>query len=112
MAEIKSFALYAGKVSCQIDDLRAREEAYQEIYIHLIESKENLLKTGISEKEAENAALFQMGDAADLGGELDHIHTPKLKLLHILIISLILILIAVSIYGYFYWQLGILERGI
>ena len=112
MAQIKSFDCYARKVSYQIDDRRARKEASQEIYAHLIESKENLLETGISEEEAERTALFQMGDADHLGGELDHIHTPKLKLWHILIISLILVLIAVSIYGYFYWQLEILERSI
>lgn len=90
----------------------ARKEAYQEIYSHLIESKENFMKTGMSEEEAEQTALYQMGDAASLGGELDNIHTPKIKLWHILVICLILVLIVASIYGYFYWQLGIIEREI
>ena len=112
MEQIKSFDYYAGKVSCQIDDHAARKEAYEEIYSHLIESKDIFLKRGMSETEAEQAALFQMGDATDLGGELDNIHTPKLKLWHILVITLILVLIVASIYGYFHWQLGVIEREI
>lgn len=112
MEQIKSFDYYAGKVSCQIDDHAARKEAYEEIYSHLIESKDIFLKRGMSEVDAEQAALFQMGDATDLGGELDHIHTPKLKLWHILVITLILVLIVASIYGYFHWQLGVIEKEI
>lgn len=112
MTQIKSFDCYAGKVSCQIDDHAARKEAYEEIYSHLLESKDDFIKRGMSELKAEQAALFQMGDATDLGGELDHIHTPKLKLWHILVITFILILIVASIYGYFHWQLGVIEREI
>lgn len=112
MVQVKIFDCYAGKVSCQIDDRTARKEAYEEIYSHLIEFKENFLKTGMTEEEAEQTALLQMGDATDIGGELDHIHTPKLKLWHILVITLILVLIVASIYGYFYWQLGIIENEI
>jgi hypothetical protein len=112
MAQIKSFHCYARKVSRQIDDRRTRKDTYQEIYAHLIESKENFLKTGMSEEEAQRTALLQMGDATDIGGELDRIHTPKLKLWHILVIGLILVLIVASIYGYFYWQLGVIEKEI
>jgi hypothetical protein len=112
MAKVKSFDCYAGKVSSKMDDRGARKEAYEEIYVHLIESKENLMKKGMSRDEAEEKALCQMGDAADLGGELDHIHTPKVKLWHILVIILILVLIVTSIYGYYFWQLRIIEKEI
>ena len=112
MTQIKSFDCYAKKVSCQIDDHAARSETYEEIYSHLIESKENFLKNGMSEEKAEQAVLFQMGDATIIGGELDHIHTPKIKLWHILVITLIIVLIITSIYGYFYWQLRIIEKEI
>ena len=109
MVQIKKFDYYASKVSSKIDDGSARKEAYEEIYDHLIESKDDFLKTGMSEEEAEQAVLFHMGDAADLGGELDHIHTPKLRLWHILIVILILVVIVSSIYGYFYWQLSLID---
>lgn len=112
MSQIKSFDCYAKKVSCQIDDYVARKEAYEEIYSHLIESKENFLESGMSEEEAEQTTLSQMGNATAIGGELDHIHTPKLKLWHILIITLTLVLIIAGIYGYFYWQLGVIEKEI
>ena len=112
MSKVKSFDSYAGKVSSKMDDRGARSEAYEEIYTHLIESKENLMLKGMLEDEAELAALCQMGDADDLGGELDHIHTPKVRLWHILVIVLILGLILASIYGYFHWQLRIIEKEI
>lgn len=112
MAKIKSFDCYARKVSTKMDDRGARKEAYEEIYTHLIESKEHLMQRGMSEEEAEQTAMVQMGDADNLGGELDHIHTPKLKLWHILVIILIIVLIVGSIYGYFYWQLGVIEKEI
>jgi hypothetical protein len=53
-----------------------------------------------------------MGDADDLGGELDHIHIPKVKLWHILVIILIIVLIVASIYGHFHWQLRSIEKEI
>jgi len=112
VGQIKSFVCYARKVSTKIDDRGARKEAYEEIYTHLIESKEHLMQKGMSEEEAEQTAILQMGDADNLGGELDHIHTPKLKLWHIFVIILILVLIVASIYGYFYWQLGVMEKEI
>ena len=112
MSKVKSFDCYAGKVSSKMDDRAARRETYEEIYTHLIESKENLMQKGMSEEESEVAALCQMGDADDLGGELDHIHTPKVKMWHILVIILILVLIVASIYGYFHWQLRIIEKEI
>jgi hypothetical protein len=112
MLKVKSFDCYAGKVSSKMDDRDARRETYEEIYTHLIESRENLMQKGMTEEEAELAALSQMGDADDLGGELDLIHTPKVKLWHILVIILILVLIVASIYGYFHWQLRIIEKEI
>lgn len=112
MTKVKSFDYYARKVSFEMDDRCARKEAYEEIYTHLIESKDNLIKKGMSEEEAVKTALCQMGDAADLGGELDHIHTPKVKMWHILVIILILVLIVASIYGYYFWQLRIIEKEI
>ena len=112
MSKVKSFDCYARKVSSKMDDSGARKEAYEEIYTHLIESKENLIQKGIPEEEAEQAALFQMGDADDLGGELDHIHTPNIRAWHIFVIIIILIMILISIYGYFHWQLRIIEKEI
>lgn len=70
MAQVKSFALYARSVSKEIDDPKARKEVYQEIYNHLLESKEALMAAGISEKEAEDTAIRQMGDADHVGSAL------------------------------------------
>ncbi|MGH4119396.1 permease prefix domain 1-containing protein [Clostridium sp.] len=110
MVKNKRFDFYANKVSSKIDDRTARKEAYEEIYAHLIESKEDFLEKGMSEEEAEQAVLFHMGDAGDLGGELDHIHTPKLRLWHILIIGLILALILASFYGYYFWSFKDIDK--
>lgn len=104
MAEIKSFASYAGKVSRRVDERNARKEVYQEIYSHLVESKADFMESGMAEGEAEYQALLQMGDAGRIGEELDDVHTPKIKSWQIFLVILILALTVACIYGFFYWQ--------
>lgn len=109
MTEIKSFISYARKVSRRVDERKARKEVYQEIYSHLLESRAEFIGSGMAEGEAEHQALLQMGEAGQIGEELDDVHTPKIKWGQILLVVLILAITIACIYGYFYWQFNILN---
>ena len=67
-----------------------RNSISEELKKHIEESKENYIKEGVDEKEAEEKAITQMGDAEEIGKSLNKIHKPKLdwKLLIILIVLL------------------------
>lgn len=67
-----------------------RNSISEELKNHIEESKENYIKDGLDEKEAEEKAITQMGDAEEIGKKLNKIHKPKLnwKLLIILIVLL------------------------
>ena len=67
-----------------------RNSISEELKKHIEESKENYIKEGLDEKEAEEKAITQMGDAEEIGKSLNKIHKPKLdwKLLIILIVLL------------------------
>lgn len=67
-----------------------RNSISEELKNHIEESKENYIKDGLDEKEAEEKAITQMGDAEEIGKSLNKIHKPKLdwKLLIILIVLL------------------------
>ena len=67
-----------------------RNSIAEELENHIEESKENYIQDGLKEKEAEEKAIIQMGDAKEIGKRLNKIHKPKLdwKLLIILIVLL------------------------
>ena len=67
-----------------------RNSISEELENHIEESKENYIQDGLKEKEAEEKAITQMGDAKEIGEKLNKIHKPKLdwKLLIILIVLL------------------------
>ena len=67
-----------------------RNSISEELKNHIEESKENYIRDGLEEKEAEEKAIVQMGNAEEIGKKLNKIHKPKLdwKLLIILIVLL------------------------
>ena len=68
-----------------------RNSISEELENHIEESKENYIEEGMQEKEAEEKAIAQMGNAEIIGKELNKIHRPRLdwKLLIILVVLLI-----------------------
>lgn len=68
-----------------------RGEIAQEMENHLKETMENFVSEGLSEEEAEQQAIKQMGNAEEIGKKLNQIHRPKLdwKLLALTVIMLI-----------------------
>lgn len=67
-----------------------RNSISEELENHIEESKENYIEEGMQEEEAEEKAITQMGNAEEIGKNLNKIHKPKLnwKLLIILIVLL------------------------
>lgn len=68
-----------------------REEIAQEMENHLMESKENYMSEGMSEKQAEETATKQMGNAGEIGKKLNKIHRPKLDW-KLLLITFVLVI--------------------
>lgn len=64
-----------------------RNEISEELKNHIEEHKETYMLEGLHEKEAEEKAIEQMGNAEEIGKRLNKIHRPKLdwKLLIIVI---------------------------
>lgn len=56
-----------------------RTEISKEIENHIEEQKEEYMYYGISEEEATDRAISQMGDAKEIGEKLNKIHKPKLN---------------------------------
>ena len=81
---------FLNDVCRQIKYKPIREEIAQEIKSHVEESKENYMEKGIQEKEAEEKAILQMGNAEEIGKKLNKIHKPKFNLSLFIIVSLLL----------------------
>lgn len=91
----------------QIRCKKARGVVRQEICSHIEEQKEAFQKAGMSECEAEIAAVEDMGDPVEAGISMDRIHRPKMAWGTILIIALL------SMGGYvlqYTWKGDMLEQ--
>lgn len=75
----------------QIKYTPIREEISKEICGHIEDVKEVYVNEGMSELEAENKAIEQMGDAEDIGRRLNKIHRPRFDWKLVLIIAVLLI---------------------
>lgn len=71
------FEAYLNEVGQTIGWPRARSFALRELRTHLLEQRDCFLEEGMTEQEAENAAVREMGDAAMVGKELDAVHRPR-----------------------------------
>lgn len=73
----EGFASYLEGVGESIRWHRARSFALRELRIHLLEQRDCFLEEGMTEQEAEEAAIWEMGDATMVGRELDAVHRPR-----------------------------------
>lgn len=92
MEQYKSIKEYIGIISSQIRFKKARDSASQEIESHIIDLKEDYIKLGMEEIEAETKAVNEMGDAVDIGLRLDRIHRPKINMMLIFIVGVMLLM--------------------
>ncbi len=72
----ENIAQYLQSVCTQIRWKRARQAVYQELECHLQDQKDAFLLEGMQEKEAEQKAIAEMGDAMSVGLALDKAHRP------------------------------------
>ena len=69
---------YLQKIGEQIRFEKAREGVKAELEWHIEDQKEEFLCAGMTEAEAEKAAVREMGDPVAVGTELDRIHRPRM----------------------------------
>lgn len=62
----------------QIKYTPIHKEIAEEIENHLLEAKENYILEGMTQMQAEEEAIRQMGNAEEIGKKLNRIHRPKL----------------------------------
>lgn len=67
-----------------------RNDISEELKSHIEEIKDEYLEEGYAEKEAEEKAISQMGDAEDIGKKLNKIHRPRLDWKMLIIICILL----------------------
>ena len=67
-----------------------RDDISEELNLHIQEMKEEHLNYGISEKEAEERAIANMGDAIEIGKKLDKIHRPKFDWILFLLVAVLI----------------------
>ena len=65
-------------VTSHIRSAEARDFVSRELNEHINGEKKNLLGNGMSEQEAEETAIKQMGSPTELGQDLNKIHRPKI----------------------------------
>lgn len=73
----------------------ASNQIKEELRTHIDEVKEEKIEEGYSEKEAEELAVDQMGNAKEIGKKLNKIHRPKLDWIT-LILAIVLIFLSGS----------------
>lgn len=61
----------------------------EELKLHIEEGKQYYIESGLSEKEAEEKAVFNMGDAEEIGKKLNKIHRPKLDLILLILVCIL-----------------------
>jgi len=69
---------YLDEVSSRIQFFYDRKAIRQELFEHLLDSIDDLMNKGMSEEEAQKQAVIQMGNAKQIGDELNQIHHPIL----------------------------------
>lgn len=69
---------YLNRLAEQIRFPRAREAVRRELQAHIEDQAEAFLLEGMSEEDAREAAVREMGDPVEVGGELDRIHRPRM----------------------------------
>lgn len=70
---------YLEQLSSQIRCKRVIPLVTKELELHIEEQKADFLAEGMTEREAEEAAVREMGDPVSVGVEMDRIHRPKMN---------------------------------
>lgn len=78
----------------QIRCKMARGTIEQEINDHIEDQKAEFLSEGMSQTEAEEAAIREMGDPVEVGLEMDRIHRPTMAW------GMIALIVGLSLAGY------------
>ena len=74
MESFNKIDAYVATVQDQIRCRKIRSYVTEEIRVHLEEERSFLLEAGISDPEATDTAIEEMGDPVDIGVKLDRIH--------------------------------------
>lgn len=69
---------YLNSLTKQIRCQRAREPVRREIQAHIEDQTEAFQMDGMSEEEAREAAVLDMGDPVAVGNDMDRLHRPKM----------------------------------
>ena len=69
---------YIDAVTSQMRCKRARDTVAKELSDHISDQTEDYLLAGMSPQVAAREAVHQMGDAAEVGMEMDRLHRPRL----------------------------------
>ncbi len=67
-----------------------RKDIEEELYLHIEEGKQYYIEEGLSEDEAEEKAVSNMGDAEEIGKKLNRIHRPKLDWLLLILVAILI----------------------
>ena len=97
------FNEYLGQVARTIRWRRARSFALRELRTHLLEQKDCFMNEGMSEQEAEEAALRDMGDPVLVGEELSAVHRPREQWL---LLGMVTALACIAVFLRFYLTMG------
>ena len=71
---------YLQALTKRIESSRIRKEIMREYQDHIEDCKEALMESGMSEEEAEEEAVRQMGDPGEAGREMNRIYRDVLDL--------------------------------
>lgn len=83
---------YIELLSDQIRCKRALPLVTKELELHIEEQKADFMAEGMTEREAEEAAVREMGDPVEVGVEMDRIHRPKMNWSIIIAIGIVSLL--------------------
>ncbi|WP_343247591.1 FtsW/RodA/SpoVE family cell cycle protein [Diplocloster hominis] len=78
MESFNKIDAYVATVQDQIRCRKIRSYVTEEIRVHLEEERSFLLEAGITDPEATDTAIKEMGDPVDIGVKLDRIHRPRM----------------------------------
>lgn len=81
---------FLNSVCEQIKYKPIRNEIAEELENHINETKEDYMKNGIHEEDAEEKAIMQMGEPEKIGKKLNKIHKPQMNW-KLLILTIILL---------------------
>ncbi|WP_195696372.1 FtsW/RodA/SpoVE family cell cycle protein [Priestia megaterium] len=84
--------LFLEQVQSQIKSKEAKAFVSAELHHHLNEVKSYWLQKGISEKQAEEKAVNQMGNPISIGRNLNRIHRPKVDWITLVLFAAALLL--------------------